>query len=285
MACRTALLRAHFRLGGREKGAATTTHTNTTSGTSDVAVSVVVRTFNEEAGLPVLLDGLRAQRDRDFEVVIVDSGSTDRTRQIARSYGHLPIRLIDLDRFTYGRALNAGLRAARGPYVAFLSAHVELLSEDWLREMRRACSAPGVGAAFSRQVPWPSSPLYERFFVWWMYERNWRLPRLAPFTFTNAATMIRRECWVRHQFDEALSACEDYEWAFGTMRAGYELVWVPHVRVRHSHHESFGRFLGRRWREGRALGQIIGGYLDGTRGPSPPPLSQVERDRLPLTEG
>jgi rhamnosyltransferase len=230
-------------------------------------VSVIVRTLNEERGLPELLSGLRAQRRQDFEVVVVDSGSTDRTRDIALSCRDLSVRLVDLDRFTYGRALNAGLAVARGRYAAFLSAHVQLLSEDWLGEMLRACSAPGVGGAFSRQVPWTHSPHYERLFVWWMYGRHVRLPRLAPFSFTNAATMIRRECWLRRAFDETLPACEDYDWAFATLRDGYRLVWVPHVGVRHSHDEPFPRFMGRRWREGRALCRIIGTHVGRRRAP------------------
>jgi glycosyltransferase involved in cell wall biosynthesis len=163
------------------------------AGTRDPVISVVVRTLNEEAGLPVLLDGLRVQRESRFEVVVVDSGSTDRTRQIALGRRDVPVRLVDLSRFTYGRALNAGIEAARGRFVAFLSAHVEILSDDWLGEMLRACSRPGVAAAFSRQVPWLYSPWYERFFVWWMYGRHMRVPALPPFSFTNAATMIRRE--------------------------------------------------------------------------------------------
>jgi rhamnosyltransferase len=228
-------------------------------------ISIVIRALNEEAGLPVLLEGLRAQRERDFEVVVVDSGSTDRTRQIARAERELAVTLLDLDRFSYGRALNAGLASAQGRYVAFLSAHVQILSEDWLGEMRRACSGPRVAAAFSRQVAWSSSPFYERLFVWWMYGRQIRLPGLAPFSFTNAATMIRRDCWAKRPFDESLAACEDYDWAMGALRAGYRLVWVPHVGVRHSHHESPRRFLRRRWREGRALVPIIRGHLGGRR--------------------
>jgi GT2 family glycosyltransferase len=162
-----------------------------------------------------------------------------------------------MEHFTYGGALNAGMQAASGEYVAFLSAHVELLSADWLSEMRRACRAPLVAAAFSRQVPWPDSPTYERFFVWWMYCRDQRVPGLASFSFTNAATMIRRDRWADRPFDETLAACEDYAWASRIERDGYHLVWVPHVSVRHSHYEGPVRFLRRRVREGRVLTRVI----------------------------
>src|SRR5205823_6231841 len=99
-----------------------------TSPTHEPLISVVVRTYNEEAALPVLLDGLRSQRENRFEVVVVDSGSTDRTREIAAMCRDVNVRLVDLERFTYGRALNVGIEAARGRFVAFLSAHVDILS-------------------------------------------------------------------------------------------------------------------------------------------------------------
>lgn len=220
-------------------------------------VAVIVRTFNEEAGLPALLEDLRGQTQRDFEVVVVDSGSTDRTREIALTCQDPPVRLIDLDQFSYGRALNVALASTDAPFVAFLSAHVRVLSPDWLAEMIRACRSPGVVAAFSRQVPWRESPWYERLFVRTMFSREVRLPALPSFSFTNAATMIRRDRWQVRPFDETLPACEDYEWATRQVGRGGRIVWVPHVSVRHSHDETFACFLRRRVREGRALGRIL----------------------------
>ncbi|HZQ98307.1 MAG TPA: glycosyltransferase [Chloroflexota bacterium] len=249
----------------------------TTYPTRDPLISVVVRTFNEQTGLPVLLEGLRAQRESRFEVVVVDSGSTDRTREIAANCRDMPVRLVELQHFTYGRALNVGVEAARGRFIAFLSAHVEILSDDWLGEMVRACSRPGVAAAFSRQVPWLFSPWYERLFVWWMYGRHIRVPALPPFSFTNAATMIRRECWARRRFDEALAACEDYEWASRVLRCGYRLVWVPGVAVRHSHDEDIVRFLGRRYREGKVLCRVIAAHLAAGRDDDGGPSVATER--------
>lgn len=60
-----------------------------------------------------------------------------------RGFHAAPVKPVPLDNFTYGGSRNVGLAASRGEYVAFLSAHAELLlDDDWLGEMRRACAEP-----------------------------------------------------------------------------------------------------------------------------------------------
>ena len=63
--------------------------------------SIIIRAFNEEKHLPSLLRALSEQRYRDFEVVVVDSGSFDRTREIAQQYADRLVR-IRSDDFTFG---------------------------------------------------------------------------------------------------------------------------------------------------------------------------------------
>lgn len=225
--------------------------------TTTPLVSVVVRTFDEERGLPRLFASLRRQRGVHFEVIVVDSGSRDRTCAIAQASIDPPVRLLRIVDFTYGRALNLGLEASRAPFVAFLSAHTELLHPDWLAAMHAACAAPRIAAAVSRQMPWPDSPWWERAYTCWLYGRQIRVPGLPPSSFNNASSMIRRACWVARRFDESLPACEDFDWALAMRREGYEVAWVPEVAARHSHQETPSRFLSRRAREGRALLRIL----------------------------
>ncbi|TAN64329.1 MAG: glycosyltransferase, partial [Magnetospirillum sp.] len=72
--------------------------------------SVVIRCFNEQKYLPGLFDALDRQSYRDFEVIIVDSGSFDRTRDIAEARAHKVLRISSHD-FTFGYSLNTGIRA------------------------------------------------------------------------------------------------------------------------------------------------------------------------------
>jgi glycosyltransferase involved in cell wall biosynthesis len=84
-------------------------------------VSIVIPTLNEEAVLPKLLDSIRIQDFSDYEVVVADARSKDRTREIAGEYG---CRVVDGGMPAAGR--NAGARAAQGEFLFFLDADVIL---------------------------------------------------------------------------------------------------------------------------------------------------------------
>ncbi len=84
---------------------------------SNPEISVVIRTFNEEKFLPDLLEALKRQSFQDFETIVVDSGSMDRTREIATQKADklLPIESHD---FTFGHSLNVGIQETSGKYIA-----------------------------------------------------------------------------------------------------------------------------------------------------------------------
>ena len=71
--------------------------------------SIIIRAKNEEALIGEVLTAVYEQTVRDIEVILVDSGSTDRTLEIARKF---PLKIIEIrpEEFTYGRALNIGCR-------------------------------------------------------------------------------------------------------------------------------------------------------------------------------
>jgi glycosyltransferase involved in cell wall biosynthesis len=84
-------------------------------------VSVIIPTLNEERLLPGLLADLALQRFRDFEVVVADACSRDRTRKIAREAG-----CVVVDGGLPGAGRNAGARASRGTLLLFLDADVRI---------------------------------------------------------------------------------------------------------------------------------------------------------------
>ena len=92
--------------------------------------SVVVRAKNKEQTIEKALRGLRDQTV-ETEVILVDSGSTDRTVEMARPYCDRVI-YIPPGAFTYGRALNLGARHASGEVVFALSAHCVPSSSKWV---------------------------------------------------------------------------------------------------------------------------------------------------------
>lgn len=83
-------------------------------------ISVVIPTMNEEESIGEVMDEINnALSGRDYEVLIVDTESTDKTRKIARSKG---ARVVDEPRRGYGRAYKTGFEEARGEIIATLDA-------------------------------------------------------------------------------------------------------------------------------------------------------------------
>jgi glycosyltransferase involved in cell wall biosynthesis len=85
--------------------------------------SVVIPCFNGERTLPATLDTVVAQNFKDFEVVIVNNGSTDDSLRVMESYiGKLPLNIISQENAGVGGARNTGILNAKGKFVAFLDA-------------------------------------------------------------------------------------------------------------------------------------------------------------------
>jgi glycosyltransferase involved in cell wall biosynthesis len=202
-------------------------------------VGVVIRTLNESELIARCLETLQRQRgDYALDVVIVDSGSTDATVEIARAHG---ARVIDLppSDFDYSRALNVGIEEARGDLVVSLSAHAIPLDDDWLATMLAPFEDARVAGVSSRQVPWPGAPWQEvhRLGLQFGDERCvYSRGRDSDIVFSNAASAIRRSVW--REFPFRLPAAEDLEWAQRVVSAGSLVVYEPGTSVYHSHDES-----------------------------------------------
>ena len=124
-------------------------------------MSVVVTTLNAGPDFEELLARLSAQRaDFGYEVLVIDSGSTDGTVELARRYG-TSVYLIDQNEFNHGTTRNLGVSLCRGRYVAFIVQDTRPVDGGWLTAMvenfERDATVAGV---YGRQIPSPeSSPL------------------------------------------------------------------------------------------------------------------------------
>ena len=132
--------------------------------------SVVIRTFNEERWLPDVFSALARQTYRDFEVILVDSGSLDRTRDIAQANGAHIIRLRGED-FTFGHSLNVGIRASGGSYIAIVSAHAIPSDEHWLENLLAPLRRAEIAMVYGGQRGHPLSKYSE--FIWIWFVKSW----------------------------------------------------------------------------------------------------------------
>ena len=213
--------------------------------------SIVIRAFNEERWLPDVLKSIESQRYRDFEVLIVDSGSVDRTREIAAAAGARIVRLRPED-FTFGHSLNLGIRESRGSLVAILSAHAIPTDADWLERLVTPLRDPKTAMVFGRHRGHAVSKFSEaRDFERVFPQRQVWMDDEHVFA-NNANSAIRRELWEQHPFDEGLPGLEDAEWAIHWLQHERAVLYEPAACIYHVHTESWPQVRQRFHREGVA---------------------------------
>ncbi len=213
--------------------------------------SIIIRAFNEERWLPEVCAALARQRYRDFEWLLVDSGSVDRTRDIAAANGARIVRLRSED-FTFGHSLNAGIKEARGSLMAILSAHAIPADEDWLERLVAPLRRDDTAMVYGGQRGHAISKFSEtRDFLRMFPEHRHEVRPDDPFA-NNANSAVRRALWEVHPFDEGLPGLEDIEWAKYWMKHGQRVLYEPTASIIHVHTESWPQVRRRYHREAMA---------------------------------
>ncbi len=174
------------------------------------AVSVVIPAYNVQRFIRQTLDSVLAQTYRDFEVLVIDDGSTDGTAEIATDYGE-PVRVLRQENAGPSAARNHGIREARGDFVAFLDADDLWRPEKLAEQMPLFDAAGRVGLVYCRfqridaegqplpTEPWPT-PTGEVYYR--MLERSY-VPASTP--------VVRAACFERAgTFPADMSWAEDW---------------------------------------------------------------------------
>ena len=210
-------------------------------------VSIVIRCYNEAEHLPKLFEELKRQTFRDYEVVVVDSGSDDGTLDIVETED-VNLQHIAKEEFSFGPSLNIGCRAAQAEFLAFISAHCYPQDQDWLANLIDGFSDSRVAAVYGKQRGIPDSHFSERqiFKRWFPDESVTR--QEDPFS-NNANCAIRRSLWEQNPYDETLTGLEDVAWAQRVMRDGWWVGYRADAGVIHVHNESPSQIRNRYMRE------------------------------------
>ena len=218
-------------------------------------ISVIMRTKNCADVVGQALAGLYAQRERDFELLVNDSGSRDRTLEIVRGF---PCRLIEIAPTDYypGLVLNRGARETTGELLVFQNSDVVPLTPDALTELVRPFEDPRVDATFARQVPRPEAHGWVRR----DYETAFPVGGAAPpwMFYSLPFAAMRRSTWAERPFYDKAWGSEDSEWGAWARKSGKTVRYVPTALVMHSHNYTLKQLYGRRYIEGEADAFILG---------------------------
>ena len=226
-----------------------------------LTASAVVRSKDKAATIEATLLALRRQTV-PVEIVVVDSGSTDGTAEIA---ARLADRLISIraEDFSYGGALNTGARAAHGDVCFALSAHGTELPATWVEDSLRHYADPRVAATngLERHPDGTAARApYQPTLTEALSDPTWG--------YSNHAGSFRRSTWQEHPFREDLRSCEDKEWFWRVLARGWRVTFDPALTIPSHHRRQAG--LKALWRRTfleyealAALGQRpAGGFRD-----------------------
>ena len=219
-------------------------------------ISIVIRTLNEAKHLPSLLSSIRSQIIKmSYEIVLIDSGSTDKTLEIAQAF-RCKITHISKKEFSFGRSLNKGIEFSKGKYLVFISGHCVPKNKHWLESLVLPLAEKKVQLTYGKQLAdstsyWSERQIYKKYFP-----DSKKLPQVGFFC-NNANSAIIRSVWEKHLFDEELTGLEDLDLAKKLTDEGGKIGYIPEAAVYHIHNETWAQIRRRFEREAIALKKIM----------------------------
>ncbi|MCB5190867.1 glycosyltransferase [Methylobacillus arboreus] len=222
-----------------------------------VRASIIIRTLNEGRHLESVLQGIASQETGGWahEVVLVDSGSTDETLQIAERHS-CRILHISREEFSFGRSLNKGCEAAMGDILVMVSGHCIPSDPHWLRNLCLPIIEQQADYVYGRQLGGRDSHFSEKRIFAKYFPASSAVPQDGFFC-NNANAALSRKAWQQYRFDEDLTGLEDMDLAQKLVRDGRKVGYIAEAAVYHHHEENWSQVRRRFEREAIALQRIM----------------------------
>jgi len=223
-----------------------------------VEISIVILTKNAGRRFKKVLAVVFNQKiDKEFEIIIIDSGSTDKTLRIAKKFKIAKILEIQPAEFNFGKTKNLALTLCQGKYIVFLSQDALSQNEWWLKNLvqplEQKVDAAGV---FSRQVPYKHTNPFQRYAISYLYPEKEKNNLLGNVFFSNVSSAIKKEILEQIKFPENIPMSEDQAWAKQAIAAGYKIFYATDSVVFHSHNYGFWKNFKRNFDSGLSLGKL-----------------------------
>jgi len=209
-------------------------------------ISVLIRTYNSDRTLGEVLKRLPTQKND--ELIIVDSGSTDTTISLAQSYR---AQIARFDRpFNYSGSLNLGFEKAKNDWVLVISSHAIPQSPDLLEHVRNFARIAStdfvVGYGTCHLVTAAASSRDER-----LAEASESEPEilLASEITGNGLAVYRKSAWLQHKFDENTVTAEDLEWFIWAQSKGYTGARIYGANAIYRNQGSLAHMFRKGWNE------------------------------------
>ena len=212
-------------------------------GRLQAVISVIIPTKNGSKYIREVLKSLTEQDFKEFEIIVVDSGSLDGTLKIVKEF---PVRIFEIapDEFDHGTVRNRMAMAAKGEIYVFLTQDAIPMRKDFLRKLTEPFKDPQIAATYGRQIPRPDAKPLERFLREYNYPPKPMMKsldllpkmRIRTFHMSNVASAFKKEpFWEVGGFPDPCISNEDMIIAGRLILKGYKVMYVPDAMVLHSH--------------------------------------------------
>jgi glycosyltransferase involved in cell wall biosynthesis len=220
------------------------------------AVSVIIPVYNGEKTIKRCLESILACRGIDFEIIVIDDGSTDGTLSIIKEY---PCRIISLER-NQGRsaARNRGIEQSGSDHLLFTDADC-IVCKDWVRTayeefVNLRSNDPLIAAAEGRILPLEGFISLCDAYSGYGYNQNLDAHYHEHFCTANiiADKIKLTEAGL---FNEKMPDLEDQDLGFRLLEKGFRLYYKPSFSVQHNHlRQNLASFLRHYYDWGRSTG-------------------------------
>ena len=206
-------------------------------------VSVIIPTYNRSGFLEEAIESVFSQDFRDFELIVVDDGSTDGTRDMIGRYSER-LTCLYQERQGVSCARNTGIRASSGEYIAFLDSDDTWLKKKLSFQVEFFTRNPNALVCHTEEI-WIRRGIRvnpkkkHKKYSGMIYERVLPLCIISP-----SSVMIKRELFFDNLgfFDESLPVCEDYEmWLRVAARYPIYLIDKPLIIKRGGHKDQLSK--------------------------------------------
>jgi glycosyltransferase involved in cell wall biosynthesis len=214
-------------------------------------ISIIIPAYNAAETLPACLAALKAQTlaADEYEIIVIDDGSTDQTARIARRAG---VRVASQANAGAGAARNHGARLARGELLLFTDADC-IPASDWAACLAASFTDPAIAGA--KGVYRTCQPDMAARFVQLEYQDRYdRMQGSESIDFVDTySAAYRRDLFLAMGgFDTHYpgATVEDQEFSFRLAEAGHRLVFVPQAVVWHRHDRTVAEYARRKYQIG-----------------------------------
>jgi len=203
--------------------------------------SIIIPTYNRADKLKLCLEALKGQDYKNFEVIVVDDGSSDNTKKIVKSFKGLKTRYFYQEHSQQGVARNLGIGKARGKYIFFIGDDI-IPEKNWLSE-HLACHRNKDVAVLGLTL-WhpnlkvndfmaylaPNGPQFNYRAIKNREDCGWR------FFWTSNISLARN--WLKEKFDDNFKGWgyEDLELGYRLEKKGLKIIYNPKSIAYHYHY-------------------------------------------------